>query len=180
MADYYSIMVKAVRALDRNTGDARRRLYDRARAALLAEMRSVDLALALSDIMAAQMCLEEAIGKIEADAGPDEPAQVAIDTPSTTSPRGGVVAAPRPPANQNDEQRRGPLTRLWTRVFRRAGVGALSRGEAPFGHSPDESDYWEGRDPWLTELLARASREVRNDDQDFAPKRELRRNGWRD
>ena len=124
MADYYSIMAKAVCALDRNTGDARRRLYDRARTALLAEMRSVDLALDLSDIMAAQMRLEEAIGKIEADAGPEEPAQVAIDTPSTTSPRGGVVAAPRPPANQNDEQRRRPLTRLWARVFCRAGVGA--------------------------------------------------------
>jgi len=100
MADYYSIMAKAVCALDRNTGDARRRLYDRARTALLAEMRSVDLALDLSDIMAAQMRLEEAIGKIEADAGPEEPAQVgdrhAIDDFPPRRRCGGAAPACEP------------------------------------------------------------------------------------
>jgi hypothetical protein len=80
MADYYSIMTSAVRALDQNTGEARRRLYDRARAALIAEMHSAGLD--ILDIMAAQMSLEEAIGKIEADAEPDARAH----TPSTVSP----------------------------------------------------------------------------------------------
>jgi hypothetical protein len=97
MADYYSIMVRAVRALDLNSGEARRRLYDRARAALLAEMRSAKLE--LLDIMAAQMSLEEAIGKIEADAQRDRRVELARDTPSTVS------AAPSPPANQKDRLR---------------------------------------------------------------------------
>jgi hypothetical protein len=91
MADYYSIMAMAVRALDRNTGEARRGLYDRARAALIAEMRGAELE--LLDILAAQMSLEEAIGKIEAAAEPD------ARTPSAVIPR-GVLAAPIPPSNQ--------------------------------------------------------------------------------
>jgi hypothetical protein len=69
MADYYSVMALAVRALDRNTGEARRRLYECARAALIAEMRGAGLE--LLDILAAQMSLEEAIGKIEAAAEPE-------------------------------------------------------------------------------------------------------------
>jgi hypothetical protein len=104
---YYSIIAKAVRALDRNSGDARRRLYERARAALLAKMRSADPALDLSDILAAQMSLELAIGEVEADAQRDRRVHLAIDTPPTASPRGGVLAAQSPPANQKDRLRGG-------------------------------------------------------------------------
>ena len=65
--DYYTLMAEAIAALDPNTGDARRRLYERARAALLTELRSADP----SDIMAAQMLLELAIGEVEAGAQRD-------------------------------------------------------------------------------------------------------------
>jgi hypothetical protein len=54
MADYYTIIAKAVDGLDPNTGAARRRLYDRARVALVAEMRSARNGLDESDILAAQ------------------------------------------------------------------------------------------------------------------------------
>jgi hypothetical protein len=57
-------------------------------------MRSAGLD--ILDIMAAQMSLEEAIGKIEAAAEPD----VRVHTPPTVSP-GGVLAAPSPLVNQN-------------------------------------------------------------------------------
>jgi hypothetical protein len=66
--DYYTLMAQAIAALDPNTGDARRRLYERARAALLTELRSADP----SDIMAAQMLLELAIGEVEAGAQGDQ------------------------------------------------------------------------------------------------------------
>ena len=101
MADYYTIIAKAVGGLDPNTGAARRRLYDRARVALVAEMRSARNALDKSDIVAAQRSLEEAIGQIEADAEPDEPTAEAADAPLTYLPRGRVVEVPYPPANQN-------------------------------------------------------------------------------
>ena len=71
MADYYSIIANAVSALDSNTGDARQRLYERARAALIAEMRGADPALNQSDILVARISLEEAIGAVEAEAPRD-------------------------------------------------------------------------------------------------------------
>jgi hypothetical protein len=83
MGDYCTIMAKAVGALDPNTGDARQRLYERARAALLAELRSAYPAPDLSDIMAAQMLLELAIGEVEADAQRDQRSWQTMDAPST-------------------------------------------------------------------------------------------------
>jgi hypothetical protein len=68
--DYYTLMAEAIGALDPNTSDARRWLYERARAVLLTELRSADP----SDIMAAQMLLELAIGEVEADAQGDQTA----------------------------------------------------------------------------------------------------------
>jgi hypothetical protein len=182
MADYYTIIAKAVDGLDPNTGAARRRLYDRARVALVAEMRSARNALDESDIVAAQRSLEEAIGRIEADAETEGRTDQAIDTPLTYLPRGGVVKAPYPPANQNGEQQRSPLRRLWTQVFRRAGDrpnghGSLrARGETLLRNFSDQRHSGPGRDTWLTDLLARASREEdQDDDRDFAPPREVRR-----
>ena len=42
MADYYPLIAKAVSGLDKSTGEARRALYDRARTALLAQLRGVE------------------------------------------------------------------------------------------------------------------------------------------
>ena len=39
MADYYPLIAKAVNGLEKSTGEARRALYDRARTALLAQLR---------------------------------------------------------------------------------------------------------------------------------------------
>jgi hypothetical protein len=182
MADYYTIIAKAVGGLDPNTGAARRRLYDRARVALVAEMRSARNALDESDILAAQRSLEEAIDRIEADAEPDEDADQAADVLAYL-PRNGVVNLPYPPANQNGEQRRSPFRRLWpgvlwNHVFRRSvdrpGVG--ERGAALTSRFPVETRCGQGRDTWLTDLLARASREEdEENDQDFAPPRAVRR-----
>jgi hypothetical protein len=170
-----------VGGLDPNTGTARQRLYDRARVALVAEMRSARNALDESDILAAQRSLEEAIERIEADAEPNEPADQPADMPLVRLPR-GVVEAPYPPANQNDEQRRSPLRRLWTHVFRRAGDRARGnerfggRGAALSSRFPVETHRGQVRDTWLTDLLARASREEEDDDdQTFAPSRAVRR-----
>ena len=186
MADYYTIIAKAVGGLDPNTGAARRRLYDRARVALVAEMRSVRNALDEADILAAQRSLEEAIGKIEADAEPDEDTEQAPDKPLAYLPRNGVVNLPYPPANQNGEQRRSPLRRLWTQVswtqvFRRSADRAGGnerlggRDAALTSRFPVETHCGQVRDTWLTDLLARASREDEDDDQDFAPTRAVRR-----
>src|SRR5215468_6319568 len=68
MADYYPLIAKAVFGLERSTGEARRALYDRARTALLAQLRGVEPALSEPDITRERLALEEAIRKVEAEA----------------------------------------------------------------------------------------------------------------
>jgi hypothetical protein len=68
MADYYPLIARAVAGLERSTGDARRSLYERGRAALLAQLRSVSPELSESDITRERLALEEAIRKVEAEA----------------------------------------------------------------------------------------------------------------
>jgi hypothetical protein len=68
MADYYSILAKAVDALDPNTGGARRQLYDRARAAMIAKIERAMPPFDGADVAAAKVALESAIAKVEAEA----------------------------------------------------------------------------------------------------------------
>jgi hypothetical protein len=79
MADYHPLIASAVAGLDKNTGEARRSLYDRARTALVAQLRSVDPPLNDSDITRERLALEEAIRKVEAKSARkvrSEPARV--------------------------------------------------------------------------------------------------------
>jgi hypothetical protein len=67
MADYYPLIARAVAGLDKNSGENRRVLYERARAALLAQLRGVTPALNESDITRERLALEESIRKVEAE-----------------------------------------------------------------------------------------------------------------
>ncbi len=68
MADYYPLISRAVAGLDKNTGENRRALYERARTALVNQLRSVEPALDESDVTRERLALEEAIRKVEAEA----------------------------------------------------------------------------------------------------------------
>jgi len=68
MADYHPLISRAVAGLEKNTGENRRVLYERARAALVNQLRSVEPALEESDITRERLALEEAIRQVEADA----------------------------------------------------------------------------------------------------------------
>src|SRR5918994_3671055 len=68
MADYYPLIARAVTGLDNGTGEARRALYERARIALVAQLRGVEPALTEADITRERLALEEAIRKVEAEA----------------------------------------------------------------------------------------------------------------
>ena len=67
MANYYPLIAKAVAGLEKNTGESRRILYERARNALVTQLRSVTPPLSESDITRERLALEEAIRKVEAD-----------------------------------------------------------------------------------------------------------------
>ncbi len=68
MADYYPLIARAVAGLEKNTGENRRALYERARTALVAQLRGVTPALDESEITRERLALEEAIRRIEAEA----------------------------------------------------------------------------------------------------------------
>src|SRR5689334_21063204 len=69
MADYYPLIARAVSGLDASaTGEQRRALYDRARQALIAQLRGVQPPLSETEITRERLTLEEAIRKVEQEA----------------------------------------------------------------------------------------------------------------
>ncbi|HEX5210632.1 MAG TPA: hypothetical protein VFW22_02715 [Pseudolabrys sp.] len=68
MADYQPLIARAVSGLDKNSGENRRALYERARTALVNQLRGVEPALDESDITRERLALEDAIRKCEAEA----------------------------------------------------------------------------------------------------------------
>src|SRR5262249_57147342 len=69
MADYYPLIARAIAGLDPNApGESRRALYERARAALIQQLRSVDPPLSESEITRERLSLEEAVRKVESEA----------------------------------------------------------------------------------------------------------------
>src|ERR1043166_5554665 len=68
MTDYYPLIAKAVAGLEKNTGDQRRALYERARTALVAQLRGLDPPLSESEITRERLALEESIRKVESEA----------------------------------------------------------------------------------------------------------------
>jgi hypothetical protein len=90
MADYYPLIARAIAGLDPSApGESRRALYERARAALIAQLRSVQPPLSESEITRERLSLEEAVRKVESEA-----AQRARDAtrPSDASRSGGARA----------------------------------------------------------------------------------------
>lgn len=67
MADYYPLLVRAISALPQKTGENRRAVYDRARSALVRQLRGVDPPLPEGEITRERLSLEEAIRRMEAE-----------------------------------------------------------------------------------------------------------------
>ena len=114
MADYYPLIARAIAGLDPSApGESRRALYERARAALIAQLRSVEPPLSESEITRERLSLEEAVRKVESEA-----AQRAREV---TRPGGG-----------GDRARAGDAFRASTRP-------AARPGEAPSAARPNSS-----------------------------------------
>ena len=105
MTDYHPLIARAVEGLDRSTGEARRALYERARTALVTQLRAVDPPLSESEITKERLALEDAIRKVEADAA--RKARADQRAPAAPPPRRDRPAAdsgrvetrrPEPPA----------------------------------------------------------------------------------
>src|ERR1700693_104900 len=82
MTDYYPLIARAVAGLAKSTGESRRALYERARTALLAQLRTLAPPLAENEITRERLLLEEAIRKVEADAARQQRIESARPTPT--------------------------------------------------------------------------------------------------
>lgn len=111
MADYYPLISRAVAGLDRNTGENRRALYERARGALVNQLRSVEPALEESEITRERLALEDSIRRVETEAAKRARAEADVEEPE----------APPPPQSLRD---RG------LRDFRETVAEAESLGDA--------------------------------------------------
>src|SRR3954469_9887934 len=96
MADYYPLISRAVAGLENNTGDARRVVYDRARNALVAQLRAIQPPLEEGDITRERLELEEAIRKGESEEAQKGAAPAPAAPPAAAAPR---AAAPSPASN---------------------------------------------------------------------------------
>src|SRR5262245_20951579 len=137
MADYYPLIARAVAGLEKNTGDARRALYERARSALVAQLRGVNPPLSENDVTRERLALEESIRKVEAEAA----RKAWVDPTNGATPmRVRAPEFPRwepPPSSASDNDdalpptRPGPQPRAEAANGRQATARALRSSNAP-------------------------------------------------
>jgi hypothetical protein len=129
MADYFPLIARAVAGLDKNTGEIRRALYERARTALVNQLRSVEPALGESEITRERLALEEAIRKVEAEAArrsrPD--ASPGEDEYGQGLPTEDISASRMPPYR---DENRPSLRDEGLKDFRQVVAAAEGLGEA--------------------------------------------------
>jgi hypothetical protein len=131
MADYYPLLAKAVSGLKTSTPETRGAIYERARKALLGQLRSMQPPAPESAIEREAKALDEAVAKLELEFGPEVPAvaqepvatvpdaepapdgetsdSASIDEEPSASP---TREAQRPAAPKPDLKERGGLRRL--------------------------------------------------------------------
>src|SRR5918993_2707421 len=90
MADYYPLIARAVDGLSDRSAAMRQVVYERARTALLTQLRSMDPPVDEADIERERISLDDAIARVEAR---DEPAAA---EPPAPVPGGPPEAAPEP------------------------------------------------------------------------------------
>src|SRR5450755_864138 len=95
MADYYPLLAKAVAGLTNSTPEARQAIYGRARGALLNQLRSIKPPVPEPDIERESQALDEAVRRIEREAGMPEPASRSTAPPQrpTVAPDGSLRPA---------------------------------------------------------------------------------------
>jgi hypothetical protein len=140
MADYLPLIMRAVGGLERNTAENRRALYERARSALVAQLRGMDPPLDEADITRERLALEEAVRRVESEAA--------------RRPRVDEVPPPPPgfdedddPARPAPEDDRPSLTDQGLKGFRDVVAEAEGLGDASAKASRAAREFYDHAPP---------------------------------
>jgi hypothetical protein len=153
MTDYYPLLKRAVDGLEKSTGEARRTLYERARTALVDQLRGMNPPLAEAEITRERLALEEAVRKVEAEAArrmrepqpPPAPAPPPGPQPGSPSrpPDAPGAAPPRSRAGGD----RAPLQAEGLKGFRDVVAEAETLGGATASASKSARDAFAAAAP---------------------------------
>src|SRR5947207_1352286 len=120
MADYYPLIARAIAGLDPNApGESRRALYERARTALIQQLRGVQPPLSESEITRERLSLEEAVRKVESEAA--QRARDATRSGDATRSEGDAARSNDPSRAGGDRARAGDSFRANVRPNARPG-----------------------------------------------------------
>jgi hypothetical protein len=107
MTDYRPLLARAIANLDPNTGEGRRAVYDRARTALVNQLRGMNPPLAEAEITRQRLALEESIRKVESEATSGSGPQQRGERP----PRPDAPPRNEPPPRPAPQSRTAPPPR---------------------------------------------------------------------
>lgn len=122
MADYYPLIARAVGGLENNTVESRATLYDRARSALVAQLRASDPPLDESEITRERLALEDAVRRVESEA--IHASRTAESQPADDQPNSGETQP------QQDRNQQASLRDQGLRNFREVMAQADDLGGA--------------------------------------------------
>ncbi|RYC32851.1 hypothetical protein D3273_07155 [Lichenibacterium minor] len=98
MAEYYPLLDRAVSGLTEPTAEARRSIYERARTALIGQLRRMEPPVPEDDIARESAALDAAIARVEARFDDRGPAPVAEASPPMPAPQPRAEPTPQPRA----------------------------------------------------------------------------------
>src|ERR1700722_9236475 len=134
MADYYSLLSRAVSNLPKSSpASARRAIYDRARKALIGQLRSLKPPLPESDIAREENALDVAVKRLEAEfeSAPAAPPAPAASPAPPAPPPARPVAPSRPQVMPPR-----PAAPLKAPTLGLKGAAAAPSGSAPVAAAP--------------------------------------------
>ena len=139
MAEYYTVLKRAIAGIDPNVAEARRAVYDKARNALIGQLKAVDPPLTTAEISRQRLELEEAIRRVERESAgigapppvpsqpqhfPAEPAPRHAPQPHETALAARSVTPP--PAAYQEAGQPAPQD-VFRRAIQQAGIRGGSR-----------------------------------------------------
>jgi hypothetical protein len=130
MAEYYTVLRRAIAGIDPNVPETRRGVYDKARNALIGQLKAVDPPLTTAEISRQRLELEEAIRRVEREAASGAAAAPAANRAPPAPQRAAEPSVSMPPVHEYEPP--DPAAQPSPQeVFRRAIQDAGMRGSTP-------------------------------------------------